>query len=224
MEAVLVRIGTNDDLVPAQTVQIEALELLVRLGRDLHAAAQHLEQVGDDLALEDARVIRFQAVQDLAAHRNDRLEFGITRQLDGAQSGITLHDIQLSAGDILRAAVHKLLHGIGNINIAGQLFLDGKPSALGIFAGALVDQHLFRDAQGIVGVLGEIDLQLMLQEFEHRLVDKAVCDRLFRLVGIGGYGREIGGYQHQAVLDILKTDLSLALLVFVAVFEIGVDL
>ena len=44
-------------------------ELLVGLGLNLHAAAQHLDEVGDDLVFENLVIVGLQAVEDFAAHR-----------------------------------------------------------------------------------------------------------------------------------------------------------
>ena len=53
---------------------------------DLHAAAQDLHQVRDDGRLENAAVIRLQAVEDFAPHRHDALKFRIPGELDTSPS------------------------------------------------------------------------------------------------------------------------------------------
>ena len=70
VEPVHVRIGTDDDFVPAQ-LAFRSNEDRSLLAFDLHfhAAAQHLEQVGDDIVFENFVVIGFQAVKNFAAHR-----------------------------------------------------------------------------------------------------------------------------------------------------------
>ncbi len=66
----------------------------------LHAAAQHLHQIRDDLAFEDAGVIRLQAVQNLAADGHDALILRIPAHLYAAQSGVALHNVDLPAAHI----------------------------------------------------------------------------------------------------------------------------
>ena len=83
------------------------------LAAQLHAAAHHLDQVYDDVRLEDAGIIRLQAVQNLAADGHDGLIFTVPAGLDRAHSRVALHDIQLAAGGVPGAAVHKLLHAVG---------------------------------------------------------------------------------------------------------------
>ena len=94
LEAVHIGIGADDDFIPAQIVQIEKeLKLLIGLGGDLHAAAQHLQDIGDDIALKDADIIGLEAVEDLAAHRHDGLKFtcrGPCLQLPRAESPSTM--------------------------------------------------------------------------------------------------------------------------------------
>ena len=51
LEAVHIGIGTDDDLVPAQIGKVKGRQLLRFLALDLHAAAQDLHQVRDDLAI-----------------------------------------------------------------------------------------------------------------------------------------------------------------------------
>ena len=169
---------------------------------DLHPAAQHLQKVGDDLAFEDLGVVGLEAVQDLAPDGHDALELRVPAQLDAAQSGVALHNIQLPAGGILGAAVHKLLHPVGDVHIAGQLLLDVQPGALGVLTGAFVDQHLLADLGGVEGVFDEVDLQLGPQKLGHGLLDKLVGDGLLGLVLVGGLGGEVVAHQHQAVLHV----------------------
>ena len=64
----------------------------------------------------------------------------------------------------------------------------------------------------------------MPQEIGHGLLDELVGDGLLGLVLIGGLGREGGGNQHQAVLDVLKADFALVLQVPAILLEIGVHL
>ena len=62
MEAVDVGVGTDDDLVPPQSVHIEGGKVFVRLALYLYSAAQDFEQVGDDVALKNAVVVNLKAV------------------------------------------------------------------------------------------------------------------------------------------------------------------
>jgi hypothetical protein len=83
------------------------------LSAQLHTAAHHLYQVHNDVRLEDAGIVCLQTVQDLAADGHDGLIFTVPAGLDRAHSRVALHDIQLAAGGIPGAAVHKLLHAVG---------------------------------------------------------------------------------------------------------------
>ena len=105
---------------------------------DLHAAAQHLHEVGDDVGLEDAHVVRLQAVENLAAHGHDALELGIPGELAGAQGRVAFHDIDLAALGVAAAAVDKLLDPVGDVDGAGELLLHPQAGALGRLAAALV--------------------------------------------------------------------------------------
>ena len=70
--------------MPAQILQGEGGQILIGLGTDLHPAAQHLDDVGDDFVLENLGVVRLQTVENLAPHRDHRLEFRLPGQLYGA--------------------------------------------------------------------------------------------------------------------------------------------
>ena len=60
--AVDVGIGADHDLVPAEVLKVERAEVLGLFRLHLDAAAEDADEVGDDLGLEDAVIIRFQAV------------------------------------------------------------------------------------------------------------------------------------------------------------------
>ena len=79
MEAVHVAIGADDHLVPPQVPQVEGRHVLDMLVLDLHAAAQDLDEVRDDLALENPGVVGFQAVQNLAPDWHDALVLRVPR-------------------------------------------------------------------------------------------------------------------------------------------------
>ena len=74
LEAVHVAIGADDDLVPAEIVQVKGRQILDVPVLDLHAAAQHLDEIRDDLAFEDPGIVRLQAVEDLAPDGHDALD------------------------------------------------------------------------------------------------------------------------------------------------------
>ena len=179
----------------------------------LNAAAQHPEQVGDDLAFEDFGIVGLQAVEDFAAHRHDPLKLTVPGQLNAAQGRVALHDIELPSAGIPSAAIHELGHPVGDIHGAGELLLDVEAGLLGVLPGPLVDQYLVGDLLGVDGVLDEIDAQLFFQEVGHGLLDKFVVDGLLGLVLIGGLGGEIVGDQDQRILNILEGDLALVLIV-----------
>ena len=221
--AVHVGIGADDDLAPAQGREVEALQVLRVLVLDLHAATQHLHEVGDDVGLEDAHVVRLQAVENLAAHRHDPLELGIPGELAGAQGRVAFHDVDLAALGVPAAAVDKLLDPVGDVDGAGELLLHPQAGALGRLTAALVHEDLLGDAVGLGLVFQEVDLQLLLEELGHGLLDEAVVDGLLRLVLIRGLGREAVRHQHEAVLDILEADRGLVLLVAVRGAQQGVD-
>ena len=123
LEAVHVGIGAQDDLAPAQRVDVERRNGLVRLRLYLHAAAEHLNEIGDDLTFENLVVIRFQTVQNFTADRHHGLIVRVARLLDRTESGIALHDKNLTLGNILAAAVHKLRHAPRDIHFGRQLAL-----------------------------------------------------------------------------------------------------
>ena len=58
MEPVNVGVGADYDLVPAQVVEIEAVEILVVSRFYLNAAAQDLYEVYYDVAFEYLRIVR----------------------------------------------------------------------------------------------------------------------------------------------------------------------
>ena len=132
--------------------------------------------------LENAAVIGFEAVQNFAAHRHDGLELRVPALLDGAHGGIALDDIQLPAGGVAGAAVHKLLHPVGQVHLGGDVLFDADAGFFSVLAALLVDQHLLAGFFGLVGVLDEIDLQLVLEKVGHSLGHKLVGDGLFGLV------------------------------------------
>ena len=190
----------------------------------LDAAAHDADQVGDDFGFENAGVVGFQAVQDLTADGHDGLRLRVAALLDRAHSGIALHDVQLAAGGILRAAVHELLHAVGQIHLLGHRLFDGDTRFFGVLAALLIDEHLLAGLFGLVGVLDEVDLKLMLQELGHGLGHKLVRDGLFRLVLVARAGGEAGRDKHKAVLHVGKGDRTLVLFVQTLVFQPGVDL
>ena len=112
------------------------------LARHIHAAAQDPDEVHDDVAFEDPGVVRLQAVQDLAPDGHDALVLRVPALLDAAESGVALHDIDLPAGDVLGAAVHELLHPVGDGDVGGELGLGVEPGPLGTLPAALVDEDL----------------------------------------------------------------------------------
>ena len=221
--AVHVGIGADDHLVPAEVIDIEGAEILDVLVLDLYAAAQHLHEIRDDIALEDPGIVRLQAVQDLASDRHDPLELRVPALLDRAQCGVALHDVDLLAAHVLGAAGHELLHTVGDIDGAGQILLGGDAGALRRFPAPLVHQYLLCDADGVVGVLDKIDLQVGLEELRHGLLDEFIGDGLLGLVLIAGLGGEVGAHQHQTVLDIAPGDLGLILVVLIILPQPAVD-
>ena len=112
MEPIDVGISTDNDFTPAEVVQVKGRKVLGPLILHLDAATKDTKQVGDDVALEDAAIIRFQTIEDFASDRHDALEIRVSAQLDAAHSGIALYDVELPAAYIFSPAVHKLLNTV----------------------------------------------------------------------------------------------------------------
>ena len=189
----------------------------------LHAAAQHLHQVCDDVAFEDAGIVRLQTVQYLAPDGHQSLELRVPALLARAQCGVALHDVDLPAAHVLGAAVHKLLHPVGDVDLLGELFLLVDAGALRRLPAPLVHQHLGGDLLRRLLVLNEVDLHPAAEELRHGLLDELVGDGLLRLVLIAGLCREVVAHQNEAVLHVGKGDLRLALDVFIVVPQVLVD-
>ena len=129
----------------------------------------------------------------------------------GAHGGLTLHDEQLPLLHVPAAAVHEALHPGGQVVTALQGFLQVQAGGFRLLPAALVDEHLLGQLVRLGLIFQEIHLQVVPQEIGHGLLDELVGDGLLGLVLIGGLGREGGGNQHQAVLDVLKADFALVL-------------
>ena len=93
-----------------------------------------------------------------------------------------------------------------------------------MLAALLIDEHLLAGLLGLIGVLDEVDFDLMLEELGHGLRHKLVRDGFFRLVLIAGAGREAGRDEHQTVLHVGKSDRAFVLFVQAFVFQPRVDL
>ena len=189
----------------------------------LHAAAQHLDEVRDNLALKNPGVVRLQAVQNLASNRHNPLIVGVPGQLHAAQGGVALHNIDFPAFHILRPAIHELLDPVGDVHAAGEFFLDVQPGLLGLFPAALVQQHLLGDLLRVKMVLNKVDLQIGPQKLRHGLLHELVGDGLFGLVLIGGLGGEVAADQDEAVLHVGPGDLALVFLILPLFPEILVN-
>ena len=154
-----IRIGADDDFIPTESVQIEVSQILGFLDPfQLHPAAHDPKQVGDDLTFEDAVVVRLQAVQNLPPHRHNALKLRISGQLASAQCGVTFHNIQLPPRNLFGAAVHKLLHPIGQVVGGGELLFDVQARLFRRLTGTLVDEDLSGDLLRLRRILNEIDL------------------------------------------------------------------
>ena len=191
-----VGVRTDDDLVPVEVVQVKGAQVLDALVLDLHAAAQHAHKVHDDVGLKDARVVLFQAVEDLTADGHNALELGIARGANGACCRVALYDVDLAAALVLGAAVDELLHAVGHVGLLLQVGLDALTCLLGVLARALVDEHLLHDLVGGIFVLDQVGREALLKECRHGLLDKAVIDGLLGLVFVGRLGGEAVGHQH----------------------------
>ena len=222
--AVHVGIGTDDDFIEAEIVEVEGGKLLVVLAAQLHAAAHDLDEVHDDVRLEDAGIVGLEAVQDLAADGHNGLIFTVAAGLDRTHSRIALDDIQLTAGGVLGSAVHELLHPVREVDLGRERLFDALARFFGVLTALLVHQHLLTDLLGLVGLFEEVDFQIVLEEVGHGLRDELVGDGLFGLVLIAGAGGEAGRNVDQTVLHILKADGTLSLFVEVLLLQILVDL
>ena len=223
LEAVHVAVGADDHLAPPQVAQVKGRHVLHVLVLDLHAAAQDLDEVRDDLALENPGIVRLQAVQDLAPHRHDALILGVPGQLHAAQGAVALHDVDLPLVHVLGAAVHELLDPVGDVHRAGELLLHVQAGLLRLLPAALVQQHLFADLLRVKGVFNKVDLQVAAEELRHGLLDEFVGDGLFRLVFIAGQRGKRTGHHHQTILHIVPVDFALALLILPLVPQVLVD-
>ena len=223
MVTVDVGVGADDDLAPVQVIQIEGTQVLHAAVIDLHTAAEHAQQVHNDLGLENARIILLQAVEDLTAHRHDALELGVARRADGACCRVALYDVDLAAALILGAAVDELLHAIGHVGLLLQIGLDALARLLRVLARALVDEHLLHDLVGGLFVLDQVRAQALLEKRRHSLLDEAVVDGLLCLVLVGRLRGEAVGHEHQAVLNVLPLDGALVLVVFTLLLDVSVD-
>ena len=218
-----VGVRTDDDLVPVEVVQVKGTKVLDALVFDLHAAAQHAHEVHDDVGLKDARVVLFQAVEDLTADGHNALELGIARGANGACCRVALYDVDLATVLVLGAAVDELLHAVGHVGLLLQVGLDALTRLLGVLARTLVDEHLLHDLVGGVFVLDQVGREAFLKEGRHGLLDKAVVDGLLSLVFIGRLGGETVGHQHQAVLDVLPFDAALVFVVLALLLNVSID-
>ena len=110
--AINIGIGTYYNLAPAQVLYIEGSQVFLFFAAYLNAAAQHLEQVCNDVAGENAGVVSLEAVEYLASYGHNALELSIAALFARAHGGVALHDVELAAGNILGAAVHKLFYPV----------------------------------------------------------------------------------------------------------------
>ena len=189
----------------------------------VHAAAQHLDKVGDDVALEDFGVVGFEAVENLAAHRHNALEAGVAGVLAGTGRRIALHDVQLPLIGVFGAAVDEFVDAGGDVHVGREVLLDSEALFFRLFAALFVEKHLPADFVGFEGILNEPDFKLMAEKFGHRLLDKLVGNRLFGLIFVAGLVGEGGHHDNQTVLHVLKRDLALVLGVFAGLLEPRVD-
>ena len=94
-------------------------EFLVGFCLDFYSTAQQLDDVRDNLVLENAVVVGFQAIQNLSSNRNDCLKLCISCHLNRTQRRIALHNIEFPSGNVLAPAVYKLLYPIHQVDVAG---------------------------------------------------------------------------------------------------------
>ena len=96
--AIHVGIGHDDDTVVTQLVDVEVVHPgLAGFGRGLaDASAQCRDQRHDFIAGQQLFVARFFHVQNLAAQRQDGLEFPVATLLGRAASGVALDDVDLA--------------------------------------------------------------------------------------------------------------------------------
>ena len=81
-----------------------------------------------------------------------------------------------------------------------------------VLAAALVDQDLIGKGFCLLGVFGEVEIELLADKVLQRLVNKGVGDRLFCLILIGGHGGKAVDHKEQAIPNVLKDNTFFALL------------
>ena len=184
----------------------------------------YLEEVSDDIALEDGRIISLEAVKDLTSYRHDSLKFRISSELDRTQSRITLNNVEFSLADVPGSAVNELLDPVVDIKRTHELLLDIDPGLIGILSRALVDQYLIDYLIAEILILREPDLKIILDELGHEVLNELVVDSLLRLVLVRSLSRECIGNKDQGIGDILEDDLGFICLVLVAELDLAVYL
>ena len=100
VRAVHVRVGHDDDLVVAQLVRIEFVAS--------DSGAERRDQRADFLARQHLVEARALDVEDLAAQRQNRLEFAVAALLGGAAGAVALDDEQLGLGGIALLTIGQL--------------------------------------------------------------------------------------------------------------------
>ena len=151
------------------------------------------------------------------------MEFRVARQLDAGQRRVALDDVQLAARWVLGAAVDEFIDRVVDVQRGRELFLHVDAHIFGRLAAALIDENLRTDFIRALRVLGEIDLQRMLEKIGHRLGDEGVGDGLLRLVFIRRLRGKGVGHQHERILDVREGDAAFVFGIFPVVLQIAVD-
>ena len=96
LETVLISIGTDDYLRPAQHIDIKCRNIGLDLAVYLDSATDNSQKVCDYLTLEYLVVAALHTVERFSADGDYCLIFGISSELTGSQSRVTLNYIELA--------------------------------------------------------------------------------------------------------------------------------
>ena len=220
VRTVNVGVGHDDDTVVSQFGNVEVVVAGAAAGL-ADAGAQGGNQRQDFIAGEQLFVTRFFDVQNLAAQRQDGLEFPVTALLGRAAGGVALDDVDFAQSRVFFLAVGQLAgqaHAIQNTfasrHVAG-------------FAGSFTCACRFNDlADNDLGVVRTL-LQVVVQEFADDVFNRAAHfarDQLvFGLAGELGLRHLDGEYAAQAFAHVIACNFYLGFFSQLAVVNVFVD-
>ena len=220
VRAIHVGVGHDDDAVVAQFGHVEIIVAGAATGL-ADAGTQGGDQRQNFIAGEQLFIARFFHVQNLAAQRQDSLEFTVTALLGAAAGGVALHDVDFAQRRIFFLAVgqlagqaHAVEHAFASRHVAG--FAGG-------FAGTRRFNDLADDDLGIVRAL----LQIVMQEFADNVFDRATHfarnQFVFGLAGELGLRHLDGEHTAQAFAHVVARDFHLGFFRQLAVINVFID-